>query len=477
MISYSGVSYAYPHQDKDVLISVDCNVEKGQAILVTGPSGCGKSTFMRAANGLVPHYFQGNLRGRITVDGVDVQTKTIPQLSEDVGSLFQDPEQQFFTLDVESEIAFSHEQRGIKAEDIRSNVRKIAARMKIEHILDSSVFSISEGEKQKTALAATLSLEPGAVLLDEPTANLDHYSTLQLGEFVKELKANGMAVVIVDHRLYWLDGLTDEVFIMEEGRIAKSGPFAILYEQKLRTRYGLRHPDIGELKSTIDALPRTEEWTGEAITMTGLTFAYRGKEPLFVDRNFQFPLGKVTAVVGANGCGKTTLARVLTGLSKFQSGTVHIGADQVTSKQLLQRSGLVFQNSDHQLFMSSVEREMNVAGLKYPQQKRIDKVAGLLERFNLSEFAAAHPQSLSGGQKQRLVIACALMKEPDILILDEPTSGLDGKNLKVIADVLKQISQQGTCVIVISHDLELITDSCDYVLNLTDTIINKGDNK
>ena len=470
MISYRQLSYAYPHQSNDVLKSINCRVKKGQALLVTGPSGCGKSTFMRAANGLVPHFYQGDLRGEIAVNGVDVRAKTIPALAADVGSLFQDPEQQFFTLDVESEIAFSHEQRGVEPEKIRATVREIAARLKIEHVLDSSIFSLSEGEKQKTALAATLSLYPDAVLLDEPTANLDHDSTLRLATFVKELKAAGMAIIVVDHRLYWLEGIIDEVLIMQEGGVAERGPFAMLYDRELRECYGLRHPDIGHLESTIDELPGTEAWTDEAIRVNGLTFAYRGKPPLFVERNFCFPLAKVTAVVGSNGRGKTTLARVLTGLNKLQAGTVTIGTEQVTSQQLRRRSGLVFQNSDHQLFMNSVEREMTVAGMKHPKAERSARAAELLRHFNLHDFAAAHPQSLSGGQKQRLVIACALMKEPDILILDEPTSGLDGKNLKIIAETLKQIAvSRGTCVIVITHDLELIVDSCDYVINLDTT--------
>jgi energy-coupling factor transport system ATP-binding protein len=449
-----------------VLEDIACRVEGGSVLLVTGPSGCGKSTLIRAANGLIPHFFKGDLRGAVTIDGADSRRLSVPEIAERAGSLFQDPEQQFFTLDVESEIAFAHEQRGCPTGDIRARVDRIADRLGIAHLLDSSLFSISEGEKQKTALAAVLSLDPAAILLDEPTANLDHESTRQLAVAIGEMKAAGIAVVIVDHRLYWLDGLVDHVLVLDRGRIVDQGAFERLHDPEFRAAHGLRRPDLTQLHDAVERLPSTHAWSGASVRMRGLSFAYKRKPPLFVDRDFRFPMGRVTAVVGPNGSGKTTLARLLTGLSKPSAGSIAIAETHVAGKNLLKRAGLVFQNSDHQLFMNTVERELAIAGRALPRRRRQERAAVLLEKFGLAEFARAHPQALSGGQKQRLVIACALIKQPDILILDEPTSGLDGRNMGIMSRALRGIAESGTCVIVITHDAELIAESSDFVLDL-----------
>ncbi len=466
MIKFKNISYTYPGGMQPVLRGVDCKIEQGIAVLFTGASGCGKSTLIRVANGLIPHFFRGSTTGSVSVFSKKNENSTIPQISQKVGTLFQDPEQQFFTLDVESEIAFSHEQRGVASKEINKIVKKVAEQLNITHILKSSLFGISEGEKQKTALASVLSLNPKAVLLDEPTANLDHQSTLQLGKFITELKKNGITVVIVDHRLYWLKDIIDKVYVLSEGEVVENGTFALLENSDLREKYGLRHADVNHLSDEIDSIPATESWDGKSVVIQDLTFGYKGKEMLFKNDTFHFPMGYVTAVKGYNGRGKTTLARILTGLNKVKSGEIFLNDKKVTAKQLLKKAGLVFQNSDHQLFMNSVERELLISGRHLGRKKAREKAYNLLRHFNMLGFIDAHPQSLSGGQKQRLVIACALMKEPEILILDEPTSGLDGKNMLIISHTLKQISRLGTCVIVITHDLELIADSCDFILDL-----------
>jgi energy-coupling factor transport system ATP-binding protein len=467
MIKLKNISYSYPFRKELVLQNINCEIRKGEAVLFTGPSGCGKSTLMRVINGLIPHFFQGHLKGTIDINGIKNNERGIPGIAKDIGTLFQDPEQQFFTLDVESELAFAHEQRGTSPGFIKEMIDEMSEKLGIKHILKSSIFNISEGEKQKVALGTVLSMKPGIILLDEPTANLDPHATLELGKMILKLKEQGMTIIIVDHRLYWLQDIVVRVFILDKGQIIKEGNIEILKNAQIIQKNGLRHSDISALLSKISKIPPPNADKNHSVKIEHLTFAYGEKPPIFDNRSFGFPKGKVTAVTGSNGCGKTTLARILTGLNKIKSGTLTIDDKNISTKKLLERAGLVFQNSDHQLFMNTIKRELLTSGKHLPKADRELKSFELLTHFNLAEFADSHPQSLSGGQKQRLVIACALMKSPDILILDEPTSGLDGNNMQIISHILRQTAESGACVIVITHDLELIAAACDYKLDLS----------
>jgi len=467
MIKLINISYRYPFKEEYAVRNVECEIHKGEAVLFTGGSGCGKSTLIRIINGLIPHFFQGNLEGRVEIDGIDNNTRSIPDIAQNTGTLFQDPEQQFFTLDVESELAFAHEQRGDEPEEIRILIEQISEKLGITHIKKSSIFEISEGEKQKVALGSVLSMGPGILLLDEPTANLDHCATCELAKMLLKLKREGMTLVIVDHRLYWLESLIDTVYILEKGEIVKKDSLETFRDKVVQQNYGLRDLQTVKILKKIRSLPPVLIKNSPFIRIEDLVFGYKGKLNLFTHCSFEFPKGKITVITGSNGCGKTTLARILTGLVKTSKGHIVIDGQAVPPKELLKRAGLVFQNADHQLFMSSVKRELLTSGRMLKKKIREQKTADLLEQLNLSEFTHAHPQSLSGGQKQRLVIACALMKSPDVLILDEPTSGLDGKNMHIISNLLRQTANEGAAVIVITHDLELIASTSDYNLDLT----------
>ncbi len=469
MIRLDGVSYRYAFHETAAIDNLSLSVDPGEVVLVTGASGCGKSTLIRLINGLCPHFFKGTLTGEVRVDGKKTTESSIQNLARDVGTVFQDPEMQFFALQVEDELAFAHEWRGTSREEIAEIVHRSSSAMGISAFLDSSIHDLSEGQKQKVAIASALSLNPGVLIFDEPTANLDPESTLELAQQFSKLQQQGMAILVVDHRLYWLEDVATKVAVMEAGKIVQEGDFSILQDSEFCRRYGLRKSRVADCRKQLAPPPENGE-----LVVRDLVFSYKKsmwrssaiEKEVFSGISFSFDLG-ITAIVGDNGQGKTTLARLLTGLLKMESGRMELSGQRVEAKDILRLSSIVLQNTDHQLHMSTVARELEMAaGGGEAGATNPEKLQKLLTEINLDHLADRHPQSLSGGEKQRLVIACGLAKKPKILILDEPTSGLDGGNMQRIVAIIRRAAEQGCIVLLITHDLELLEQVAECALHL-----------
>ena len=303
------------------------------------------------------------------------------------------------------------------------------------------------------------------------------------------MKAKGFAILVVDHRLHWLSEVADRVLVMSEGMICEAGPFALLQEADLRKRYGLRQAHVDDVRHS---LPCAHD--GQAVLkVNDLSFDYRNaaRSGMFrkLERLFKVPRPEtsdkqlldhiafelksgVTALIGDNGSGKTTLARVLTGLN-LGTGDIELSGERLEPSLLMKHTGLVLQNADHQLQMRSVQEEIRACLLAAGRPCNEKTVKELLSAFDLAGLMQRHPQSLSGGQKQRLVIACAMAKDPEILILDEPTSGLDGANMQRVARALQKQAQAGKAILLITHDLELLALCAQSALRMN-VLKNQG---
>ena len=368
-----------------------------------------------------------------------------------VGSVFQNPRSQFFNVDTTSELAFGPENHGLPEKAVRERVRLVAEQLRLESLLDRSIFSLSGGEKQKIACGSAAAIDPDIYVLDEPSSNLDAYAIADFRKLLMRLKAQGKTIVISEHRLYYLRDLADRVLYMKDGEIR--GDYTAAEFQSLpaerREQMGLRPLDLNDLKGI--ALPhgRTgdSEWK-----IRQFSFAYKHQpETLHIDE-VEFPFCGATAIIGHNGAGKSTLSRCLCGLEKRCGGTVQEQGRIYSRKERLKLCYMVMQDVNHQLFTESVLDEIC---LSMRTEDRA-KAEAVLAEMDLLPYRERHPMGLSGGQKQRVAVASAIASERPLIVFDEPTSGLDLFHMRQVAEVVNRITEQGRTAVVVTHDPEFI---------------------
>ena len=458
------VSFRYGNSDEGALHHLDLRIQKGECVLLCGASGCGKTTITRLLNGLIPHYYEGDLQGDVTVLGRIIRDTAREDLAGTVGSVFQNPRSQFFCVDTTAEIAFGCENMGLSETEIQKRINKTVADIHIEKLLNRSIFNLSGGEKQKIACAGVSAMQPELIVLDEPTSNLDLDAINELREIIASWKAQGKTIVIAEHRLGWLSGLCDRVLLMESGRIEKEytgTEFFSLRDAQLN-EIGLRaiSPKKNYLESKTGLFQITDYASTKTIRLEKFRYSY-GKETALQIDQLDIPKGAMIAVVGHNGAGKSTLTKCLCGLQKKFRGTVIMDGKRMKSKDMRRCSYMVMQDVNHQLFAETVLEEVMLGA----DENAEDKALQLLEKLNILAYKDRHPMSLSGGQKQRTAIASSLLAGKRLLVFDEPTSGLDFKSMVCTAELLRSLAQDIT-VLIVTHDMELIERCCTHILHI-----------
>lgn len=462
MIELKNVSFTYKSGEREAgLKNISLSIPSGQTVLLCGESGCGKTTLTRLINGLIPHYYEGNLSGEVLVDGKTVGAMPLYDTAKTVGSVFQNPRSQFFNLDTTSELAFGCENQGLSVEEINHRMERTIAAMHLEPLMNRSLFALSGGEKQKIACASVSVCHPDIYVLDEPSSNLDATGIVELKGMIGQWKAEGKTIVIAEHRLYFLRDLVDVVMYMKEGKISEMHTAQQLREMDnhMLAQKGLRPIDMDALAYTC---PQGREATGQ-LTMQDFVFSYgKGLEVLALG-SLTLPQGSIIALTGRNGAGKSTFARCLCGLEKYFKGTLEVGRGTMKSKERLSHCYMVMQDVNHQLFTESVLDEV-LLSMESPSE---EKAGAILAELDLMELKELHPMSLSGGQKQRVAIASAVASGRSIILFDEPTSGLDLRHMQEVAQMLLKLREMGKTLFVISHDPELILSCCDYVMEIS----------
>ena len=459
MIKIDHISFSYGEENENTggVRDIDLNIEDGQFVVLCGESGCGKTTITRLINGLIPHYYEGQMAGEVWVNGEKVSEQPLYDTAAVVGSVFQNPRSQFFNVDTTSEITFGCENLGQPEKDIRERFAKTVRDFRLEKLMDRNIFHLSGGEKQKIACAGVSIMEPDVLVMDEPSSNLDAASILDLRKILAFWKSQGKTIIVSEHRLYYLRGLADRFIYLAEGQVSRdysAAEFEQLTEQR-RSNMGLRTFALERLLPPV--LPQQEK---TALALHNFRFAYKNEPETLHIMDCEIPTNRIVGIIGNNGAGKSTFSRCFCGLEK-RCGEIVWNGRKYRPKDRLSTCYMVMQEVNHQLFTESVLDEVLIS-MEEENQERAEEI---LNRLDLLAFKDRHPMSLSGGQKQRVAIASAIASKRSILFFDEPTSGLDYKHMKEVANVLRQVRDTGITVYVITHDLELILDCCTDIVH------------
>ena len=459
MIKIDHISFSYGEENENTggVRDIDLNIEDGQFVVLCGESGCGKTTITRLINGLIPHYYEGQMAGEVWVNGEKVSEQPLYDTAAVVGSVFQNPRSQFFNVDTTSEITFGCENLGQPEKDIRERFAKTVRDFRLEKLMDRNIFHLSGGEKQKIACAGVSIMEPDVLVMDEPSSNLDAASILDLRKILAFWKSQGKTIIVSEHRLYYLRGLADRFIYLAEGQVSRdysAAEFEQLTEQQ-RSNMGLRTFALERLLPPV--LPQQEK---TALALHNFRFAYKNEPETLHIMDCEIPTNRIVGIIGNNGAGKSTFSRCFCGLEK-RCGEIVWNGRKYRPKDRLSTCYMVMQEVNHQLFTESVLDEVLIS-MEEENQERAEEI---LNRLDLLAFKDRHPMSLSGGQKQRVAIASAIASKRSILFFDEPTTGLDYKHMKEVANVLRQVRDTGITVYVITHDLELILDCCTDIVH------------
>lgn len=456
--------FQYSQESTPTLRKVSGNIPAGRCVVLCGGSGCGKSTLLRCLNGLIPQFYEGELTGFCRLDGHGTADLSIGEIGELAASVFQDPRSQFFTVNSSNEVAFGLENHGLPQEKIRNRVDEAFRTFHLEHLKNRNVYELSSGERQLISILSAWAMDTDIFLLDEPTANLDFAATQQLKNILLKLKKQGKTLLLSEHRLYYLADIADEYWIMANGEIKHkytAGKTKALSLGQLHTLC-LRTLDLEKI--TVSERPSQPENMPQALSVSNLRYKYgRKNRAILSDVNFSVCEHEIVGLVGANGCGKTTLGKLIAGLYRSTGGEISLFGKAQKPKQLQKQVLFIMQEAEFQFFANSVLHELQYGHKITAEFEK--KTETLLKSMDMWECRDRHPFSLSGGQMQRLTLMMAYLSDKPIVILDEPTAGQDAESLKRCAELIREMGKEKT-VLIITHDLELIADACDRCIGL-----------
>ncbi len=515
VVRFENFGFQYKVQQQPTLYDINLEIRKGEKVLILGGSGSGKTTLANCINGLIPFSNEGTILGSVTVNGVDTRTSSIHGLSKSVGTVLQDSDAQFVGLSVGEDIAFAMENEAIPRNEMVPVVVRHASVVGMQDFIAAVPFDLSGGQKQKVAIAGVLGSDVTIFIFDEPLAALDP----QMGQTAVELIDNlaeddDRTIIIIEHRLEdVLHRRVDRVILMAEGRIVADTTPEELLKSSLLMDYGIREPlyitamkyagcsvndnqnlsDIHTLELTEDnrqklldffnanpavPQPRLGE---EAISFDRVSFAYDAGKNVLSDVSFTIHKGERIAIIGKNGAGKSTAAKLICGVIRPGEGSIRVAgkdAKSMSIKEIGERIGYVMQNPNQMLLKDTIKKEVEYAltirGMK--QDEIREKATAALNACSIYPMRNWPVDTVSYGQKKRITVASILVLEPDVIVLDEPSAGQDYRSYTEIMKFIDVLNRDmGITILFITHDMHLALENTDRAIAFADGMVVADD--
>ena len=497
ILRFDHFSFQYSSQAEPTLQDICLEVRKGEKVLIAGPSGCGKSTLANCINGLIPFSYRGEMGGSVTLKGRETKELSLFEISKAVGTVLQDSDGQFVGLTVAEDIAFALENDCVTDPELHERVAAVAKMVDVHTHLGHAPGELSGGQKQRVSLAGVLVDDVDILLFDEPLANLDPATGKHAMELIDEMqRQTGAAVVIIEHRLEdVLHRHVDRIVLMRDGRIIADQSPDELLSGPLLAENGIREPlyitalkyagveivpemrpeSIRTVEISEETKEKVRQWfravppappageLPELLEVRELSYQYPSGHQALEDISVSIRRGELTAVVGTNGAGKTTFAKVVCGFETQQKGTVSLrGVDMagLSIKERADHIGYVMQNPNQMIskvqIFDEVALGLRTRGVK--EEEIRPRVEDALKVCGLWEFRSWPISALSFGQKKRVTIASILVLEPEMIILDEPTAGQDYRHYTDIMEFLTELNRRGVTICMVTHDMHLMLE-------------------
>jgi energy-coupling factor transport system ATP-binding protein len=483
-ISIRNLSYWYPEEERESIRDLNLDIEKGEILFIVGKSGSGKSTFGKIISGAIPNFYGGRLKGELLVKGKALRDMKHQERAKEITMVFQDPERQLVMNCVHREIAFGLENVGVESHNIKRRVWEAMQFANIMELADRDINTLSGGQKQMVSIASALSYLPQCIILDEPTSQLDPTSAEEVADLVKKINEElGITVIVIEQRVdRWFD-ISDRLVMLDNGSLYFEGVKEEFYRksaQEVRkflpgylrlaravninpmpSGFKKMRSEISKCNFTIRENKEASHVLGsECINVKNLNINY-GEVRALRDVTFSAKRGEFIAILGANGAGKSTLLRTITGLNKYE-GTVKLEGREVKKLRLQdigKTAAYISQNPNDYISKDTVYEELRFT-LDNHRIKGDGIIDEVLTRLGIHKLKNKNPRDISGGERQRVAIASMLVARPGILLIDEPTRGLDVEVKWALGEMLKELNNNGTTILLVTHDMEFASQFC-----------------
>ena len=512
MLKIENVNFKYPGQKENTLNNLSLEINEGTFLAIVGSNGSGKSTMCKLFNGIIPHFFVGDMEGKISVDHMDTLTSTVSQLSTKVGYVYQDFENSIVRPTVLDEVSFAALNNGY--EDYKERAIEALEVLDLIHLKNDYVWQLSGGQKHLVALAAVLSTKPKYIIIDEPVAQLDPFHAKQTYEKLKLLNEKyNITIIVIEHHTEFIADYCKEVVLLKSGQVKwKKDVKSALSSVEELMECNIFPPQVTQVAynlygNSTRGLPITVEEGKEffckeelfvksyceedvkdlveTVEFENLVAGYRdynkNNKIIIENMNVKFYEDERIAVVGNNGAGKSTMLKMISRLIKPVSGDVRINGESIVKKspeEVCNKVSYIQQNPEEMFIDDTIEKDVAYFLKSREVENYEDIVEGILEQLNLVDIKEKDARLLSGGQQRRVSLAIGMGMTPEVILLDEPTASLDINSRRELLKLLEILKKYIKTSIIATHDMQLVADWATRVIVMNQgTIIFDGSTK